>query len=593
MKKNCILGFILLYTLAFGPMLSSYCMVYNHESEDLLGMTSSECPPGFSNKDKGNCTCAASDYLGIWKCNKTRAYVIHGYWVGYCNEEKSTHKICTGRCPPGFCAYNDTSDEEGLYLLPANASELDGFICGPTRTGTLCGNCTDGYSVYYHSWPYKCGPNHNCHLGLLFYFLSELLPLTVLFITVIIFNISFTSGATTGFIFFAQVIDSISVDANGIIQTSSSISAVRSAQRFVYRLFNLYFFSLDDLSFCLWEGATMQNVMLMKYVTIVFALGLVLCAFFVMNVCRCNRCLVARTFRRTLIHGISAFFIMCYAQCCMVSFMFLCSSGLINQGLKVEREVFFFSGELEYLRGEHLKYAIPAIVFFITLSILPCLLIAYPLSGKVLGFCNLSESRLINRITRLIPIQLLDSFQSCFKDNLRFFAGLYFFYRMFAAAAYAFADSLTLFYAVAELQLIVILVIHAVVQPYKKRWHNVVDALMFANLAIINGLTLYNFAKTTERNDDEHTTKRVINSMSIIQLILSFLPIIYIASYVVFQIFTEFRRWQSNCQEHRLAREEFDDYDSLPSLRDPQEPLIEPNLRHVRPGYRSIQNNTY
>ena len=278
--KICIFNCALLYVLALGPILPSYCITYKRGSGSSLDVSSSECPPGFAN-DTGECTtCAAPKYLGIWMCNNTahRAYIIQGYWVGYCND--STRTICTGHCLSGFCRYNGTKSTKGLQLLPAHASELDSSICGPTRTGTLCGNCRAKHSVYYHSWSYKCGPNHNCHLGIFFYILSELLPLTIFFITVMVCNISFTSGATTGFILFAQVVDSISVDADGIIPLPSLVFKVRLAQRFVYRLFNLDFFSIEQLSFCLWERATVQNVLVMKYVTIAFALALVLSAQF-------------------------------------------------------------------------------------------------------------------------------------------------------------------------------------------------------------------------------------------------------------------------------------------------------------------------
>ena len=247
-----------------------------------------------------------------------------------------------------------------------------------------------------------------------------------------------------------------------------------------------------------------------------------------MNICKCNRCLAAQP--------------------------------------KISRYVLFFSGGLQYFRGEHLKYAIPAIAILFALLIPPLFLIAYPLSCKILGFCNLSESGIVDRLTRLIPIQLLDSFQSCFKDNLRFFAGFY-------------------FYTLVELQVLLFLVIHAVVQPYKKRWHNIVNALMFADLAIINGLTLYNFVQVTGRNDNEEATKSFIKGSSIVQLILSSLPLMYMASYILFRIHTKFSD----------TRENTDDYDSLPSLRDPQEPLLVPRLRRrlQQPGYHSIRNNTH
>lgn len=45
-----------------------------------------------------------------------------------------------------------------------------------------------------------------------------------------------------------------------------------------------------------------------------------------------------------------------------------------------------------------------------------------------------------------------------------------------------------------QIHLTVIHPIHAIFQPYKRKMHNnIIDTLLFTNLAIINGITLYNF----------------------------------------------------------------------------------------------------
>ena len=79
-------------------------------------------------------------------------------------------------------------------------------------------------------------------------------------------------------------------------------------------------------------------------------------------------------------------------------------------------------------------------------AIPPMLLILFPLILQLLSFCGLSESRVAVWISshiwtiRLKPV--LDSFQACFKDRFRFFAGLYFMYRVAIFAAYAFSKNI-------------------------------------------------------------------------------------------------------------------------------------------------------
>ena len=286
-----------------GPNCSSSESLFVNSSLDF-------CPPGFEGK---NCEfCSALYYRGLLKCERNRSYVVHGYWVGKC--ENSI--LCTGNCPYGFCSYNGSKD----YRLPGTVSELDQFICGDTRTGVLCGKCRPGYSVSYHSYTYSCTSN-NCTYGWLLYIVSELLPLTVVFVLVIAFNISFTSGAINSFILFAQLQDSLAVHGDGIIHLPSG-SFYFVIYKLIYRFFNFEFFSIEVLSFCLWKGAKVLDVVAFKYVTIVTGLALMFICVLVVNSSKaknCFSCLRPTTLKSALIHGLTTFFVICYSQCARVS----------------------------------------------------------------------------------------------------------------------------------------------------------------------------------------------------------------------------------------------------------------------------------
>ena len=86
----------------------------------------------------------------------------------------------------------------------------------------------------------------------------------------------FTSGALNGFIFFVQFIDTMLIDANGFISTHKALDTFMSIYLFMYRMFNLNFFTIDRLSFCLWEGANTLDIFAFKYVTVVYSIVLVL-----------------------------------------------------------------------------------------------------------------------------------------------------------------------------------------------------------------------------------------------------------------------------------------------------------------------------
>ena len=441
------------------------------------------CAPGF---DGDPCECSAVYYKGLFKCDRRRAYIIHGYWVGEC--ENGT--LCTGNCPYGFCSYNHSKN----YRLPGSLSDLDAYICGDTRTGVLCGECRPGYSVSYHSYTYTCTSNKNCKYGILFYIVSELLPLTLVFAIVTALNISFTSGAINGFIMFAQIQDSLAVHGDGIIRSPSKTVNFVTVNAFIYRFFNFEYFSIEPLSFCLWRGAKVLDAVAFKYVTLVVGLALMLICVFILNSARLKKlfsCLRLTTLKSSLIHGLTAFFVMCYSQCARVSSHILGSTMLTAKNCRHVKTVVFRSGQLTYFDRLHLMYALPALFFtFIILILPPLVLIMHPLLWRCLACCGLSESRIANYISRLVPVQFLDSFQSGFKDKVRFFAGMYFIYRLFPLVAFSLSYSLAEFYTVLGIFFVVVLVVHAIVQPYTKRVYNVLDFLLFANLIAITVLSL-------------------------------------------------------------------------------------------------------
>ena len=549
--NHYLISVAILFRLAHcsGPLCGHNC-----SSDDLLVMPNS-CPPGF---DGNNCeVCSATNYGGLLKCEGNRSYVIHGYWVGECKNGT----LCTGICPYGFCSYNGSED----YRLPGTVSELDEFICGSTRTGVLCGECRDGYSVNYHSHTYTCTSDDNCKYGWLLYIVSELLPLTVVFVIVIAFNISFTSGAINGFILFAQLQDSLALFGDGVIHLPST-TFYFVIYKLIYRSFNLDFFSIESLSFCLWRGANTLDAIAFKYVTIVTGLALMFICVLVMNNTKLKKlfsCLRPTTLKSSFIHGLTAFFVMCYSQCARVSYHILETTTVTTKGGAYVKTVVFRSGQLSIFGRGHLVYAIPALLFVVTILLLPpFVLIMYPLLGRCLAPCNLSESKFANCISQIIPIQLLDAFQSSFKDKVRFFAGIYYLYRLFPLTVFPATYNRTDFYTTLIVFYICILTIHAVVQPYRKRLHNVIDFLLLANLAVINALSLLNYHKRLQGVHHPLSTLYI-------QLILIYLPLVclLIIGFVKVSKFV-FKVFKKRCWLRRSGITMLTDSCTLPALRE-------------------------
>ncbi len=519
------------------------------------------CPPGYY-IDNEVCQCSvltSHELPGIVSCDDqtSQSKMLLGYWAGCITNDEGQISLATGQCPLGYCDYRYQSD--GLVLLSKNCSMLSKDLCSPNnRTGLLCGECIDGYSVYFHSDRFKCGSCPHAEYGIIFYIISELIPLTLLFLVIIIFDISFTSGSLASFILFAQVLDFFDTTAFGVYYSPLWMLYLVKIYKFIFGLFNLDFFKVDQISFCLWKNASVLDVLSFKYVTTLYGFCLVGLLFVIMHFCRCNS---LQKFRNnqyggyTVTNGLMAFITITYSQLTKVSFQILTryQISVDNYISNSSYDVVFLSGSTPFFGQEHLKYAIPAIICLLYAAIVPLVLIIQPLyfawKRYLTDKCSCCDTNPIHsplccRRMLLNTKPLLDSFQYSFKDNMRVFAGLLFLYKFIISVSFAFSVTAASMYGLLELTVIIMLTIHSIFQPYSNKTYNVIDSLIYANLAIINGISLYIVAVG-------HTYK---SRLTTIQLVLIYIPIIYFSGFVVVKLLRSCRVFKKTTEDDSLDR---------------------------------------
>ena len=305
-----------------------------------------DCPPGYYfDPSAKSCNCSADNtkflYKPIIKCNYSlfRAYILRGYWAGLYEYTNGTKLYTSSTALTHFYPQYVINESNYIYLLPKSMEELDLFMCGKDRSGILCEQCSRNLSAYYHSRSNKCGPKTLCHFGILFYTLSELLPVVILFGIIIRYDISFTSGHWNGLVFYSQVVDLVTINLNILnipnhLATSVKILGYLDVgYRLIYNVLNFDFFSVEPLSFCLWKGAAVMDIIVIKYITTLFTFVLVFLLIRMMN----SRCLICfrRNLRieRSVTQGLSAFLILCYSQCTKTTFQILSMQMLLsNEG---------------------------------------------------------------------------------------------------------------------------------------------------------------------------------------------------------------------------------------------------------------------
>ena len=517
------------------------------------------CSPGFYFNNKTNsCWCSADDdshsYPAIIKCDdvQVRAYIRGGYWVGYYpSYMRNADHLYTAFYPSLSSNYTLSR----LLLLTNDTHTLSDFICGSSREGALCGKCKAGYSAFYHSTDITCGKNKYCRFGILFYILSAVLPTVIFFTIVMIFGISFASGSLSSLVFFSQIIDVFTQDvillSSHLNHASRALTLLQKSYRLIYGLLNLDFFSVYP--FCLWEGATIMNVLAFKYVTNAIALGLIVLIVFTLNYSMkfktcAHMCRVKRK-DSSVTHGISTFLIICYGQYTRVSFFILTKTYLQGKPGVQPIPVTYYGG-LPYFGKEHLPYAIPAIIVTVILvGLSPFCLILYPLVLHIFEFCGISEHPFVNKMLHLLCINrlmpLFDSFQSCYKDRMRFFAGLCFIYRIAAFLSYVHNETMPpVFLAV------LFLGIHSILQPYKEYKHNIIDSLIYLDIAIINSFTIT--IKTLMKESTGNT-----KNLAFVQLAFIYLPVFaFLLSLVVNlgrKVYSKYNVKQLEQQDHLIV----------------------------------------
>ena len=478
------------------------------------------CPPGFVfNNFSKTCECGQSDYEPIVSCNTTvfRAYMDKQYWAGYIPYH-SNH-LYFAPCLAPIC-------NSSVSYLPSNVSELDQTVCGAYRTGIMCGKCLHNTSVHFHSRAYSCKTTKHCHLGPLLYIISEIIPVIILFVVVVVFDLSFTSGSIVGFIFFSQYLEDLTLHSS-----NAALELIKLPYRFYYGIFNMEYFTTDYFSFCLWKSLDTQDIIAFKYVTVVFSFSLVILLISVLRSGRCGAISKYTSYfskKKAHIDGLSAFLVLCYIECTKTSFLLLKYVKPIGLNGR-QSEVYTYYGGLPYFKGKHMVYGILAIISLIFITIVPpIILLLHPLLFQLLSLCNLSEHWLLHKILKLLHFQkvipFLDCFQSCYKDRYRFFSGLYYVYRVTLLLCFITAVSYIELLVYLQVLLLIFLGVHSMMQPYKKKSHNILDSFILFNLSLINSLNILGSIANKGVLPFGHNVSR--DFLLILQLILLYLPMV-------------------------------------------------------------------
>ena len=408
---------------------------------------------------------------------------------------------------------------------------------GSNRTGTLCGKCVDGYSVTLNSPTFSCNKcDDEYKLGVFYLLLSYILPVSILFVLIMKYDIRVTTGPIGSFLFFSQIISSeFHYILIYFINTNNPTTLnIFNAILGIYSISNLDFFNHDIFKYCIFQRAGTIDIVVFELLLSLYPVLLIISYALIRKyyyVCKQPRCFRKFSFsNKSITHAISAFLVICFAKINLQAFTILIPAEVtyIDDMDSLYKKVVYLQGDLEYFKEmPHTLYALGAIVFIVTVIGIPIvILLLHPLLMQIVVYFKWGESKpvlFINKclmIDRLKPV--LDAFQGYCKDHLQFFAGLQiFFYRtLFFLIVVVTTPDIDEALLCITGYFIVILLIHCLAMPFKKYVDNAVYSMVYVLMLTMIVIELYTI-----------TSRMFLEAVIWLHIILCALPLCCFVSY--------------------------------------------------------------
>ena len=502
------------------------------------------CPTWFHHSQEGRCVCG--DLMkGVVSCdNATQSVGVLDCFCMTSNGDKSNTTVvgsCIFNCPNRtFWARNEVYNS--VYW---NVSELDDITCSYlNRKGRLCSLCKDGHHISAYSYDFMCFRcTSSIGYNVVKYVSITFLPLTLLYLVFVIFQISATSPQLNSFVILCQIF-ATPIYVRLLVQTTktTNIFPLMQALATVYGIWNLDFFRTVIPPICL-PIYTMQ-IMALEYAVALYPLLLIITSYVLLTAYEreyrvvvwlwrpFHRCLVR--FRRpwnlkhSIIDAFATFLLLSYMKLLTTSVDLLIPVDVHNSYGILEGQYLYYDASVPFWDEDHLPYACGAIIIVTVVIILPLLLLLlYPMQcfQKCLNRCGLNWQAL--RI-------FMECFQGCYRDRTdrglecRYFAALYPSFRIIGFIVYGYMPNWATF-SVLAIMLIGVAITIIVVQPYKDTFkiYNKIDAIMMLVVAAhYMGIIIVNKALLRD------PLGPIIFSATV-----SLIPLVYIAIIILRQLF--------------------------------------------------------
>ena len=432
---------------------------YQASSPLIILVDSAGCPPGFI--AEGACVCNefAHKIGAFCNINTTTITTPGGVWISY--DSTSNCTLYSDSCPNGHCV-------EGTVTF--NIIDSPDLQCANHRSGVLCGECADGYSLLLGS--NECGlcPNDN-YLSLLLVFGVAGIALVVLLIAL---NLTVSVGTINGLIFYANIVK-INEDILFLNDSSKPV---------VLRQF-ISFINLDyGLKTCFYNGLSSY---VKAWLQFAFPLYIWLIMIAIMLLSR-RFTKVSKLIGNNAVKVLATLLLLSYTKLIRAIGVALGSETVYCDD--EEQLVWSFDSNISFFGVSH------TLLLVFSLLILVCLIVPYSLLLISLPF--------VDRFFTLIRCNFLwlkpftDAYAGPFKQAHQFWPGLLITARILLTVVNQTTDKDTAHFMSIFCVITLLTIGYNIQGPYQKNYLNILESWFLADLLALSVLGLKNVKLSTE-----------------------------------------------------------------------------------------------
>ena len=417
-----------------------------------------QCPPGFElSETLPACICAVrlQSFTNVTKIDDGTVLRDSEFWVGY--DDVSDELILHPHCPFDYC----TTD--GKFIAVTDS----GSQCNHNRTGLLCGQCNENFSLALGSS--HCLQCSHFSLSLLAAFAVAGVAL-VLFLLVLRLNVS--SGTINGLIFYANI---LAVNTAFFQPQSTNILTVF-----------ISWINLDlGIETCFYDGMDAYAKAWLQFVFpfYVWALvGVIILASHYSST-------VSRMFGSNPIAVLATLFLLSYTKL-LRTVIATFSYTLLEYSNNSHIAVWLYDGTIRYLSNKHIPLFVAAMVCLVFLFVPYTVFLLF---GQ--WFRAKSGWKVFSWVNDYRVLPFLEAYHAPYNDKHRYWTGLMLVVRCILFLIFAFnalGDPSINHFVIAFASTVLLLLIALVGNRiYKTIYLNILEMSFIANLGILAIASLY------------------------------------------------------------------------------------------------------